>query len=99
MIAPGSTTPDPAFYSRPSLTWSLTRSSTVRRLAELDDREGVVREEVKTLVLGWTYRYELHHLLELAGFELVAEDSDDAGSPPIYGNEIIVVARRRDGRP
>jgi hypothetical protein len=78
MTAPGSTTPDPAFYSQPSLTWSLTRSSTVRR---------------------WTYRYELHHLLELAGFELVAEYSDRAGSPPICGNEIIVFARRRDGRP
>ncbi len=68
------------------------------RFAELDDREGTVREEIEALVLRWTYRPELHHLLELAGFEVVAEYSDYAGSPPAYGNEIIVVARRRAGR-
>jgi SAM-dependent methyltransferase len=68
------------------------------QFTELDDRDGILREEVETLVLRWTYRYEIHHLLELAGFELVAEYSDYAGSPPAYGNEIIVVARRRDRR-
>jgi SAM-dependent methyltransferase len=69
------------------------------RFTELDDRGVTVREEVETIVLRWTYRYELHHLLELAGFEVVAEHSDYAGSSPVYGNEIIVVARRRDRRP
>jgi SAM-dependent methyltransferase len=68
------------------------------RFAELDDREGTIREEVETLVLRWTYRCELHHLLELAGFEVAAEYSDYAGSPPAYGHEIVVVARRRVSR-
>ena len=40
----------------------------------------------------------LEGLIELAGFEVVAEYSDYAGSPPANGNEIIVVARRRAGR-
>ncbi len=64
------------------------------RFREIDDDGTIVREEHETLVLRWTYRHELHHLLELAGFEPVAESSDYAGSPPAYGNEIIVVARR-----
>jgi SAM-dependent methyltransferase len=68
------------------------------RFAELDERDGIVREEVETLVLRWTYRYELYHLLELAGFEVLAEYSDYAGSPPAYGNEIVLVARRREAR-
>ena len=41
-----------------------------------------------------TYRHELRHLLELSGFEPIAEYSDYAESPPAYGGEIVVVARR-----
>ena len=67
------------------------------RFREIDDDGSIVREESETLVLRWTYRHELHHLLELAGFEPIAEYSDYAGSPPAYGNEIIVVARRPGG--
>jgi SAM-dependent methyltransferase len=69
------------------------------RFAETDERGALVREEIETLILRWTYRHELHHLLELAGFEVVAEYSDYAGSAPAYGNEIIVVARRRGRQP
>jgi SAM-dependent methyltransferase len=64
------------------------------RFAELDDDGTVTREEVETLVLRWTYRYELRHLLELSGFEPVAEYSDYAERPPAYGGEIVLVARR-----
>ena len=54
----------------------------------------VLREEIEELVLRWTYRYELHHLLELSGFDVVDEYSDFLGSPPVYGRELVVVARR-----
>jgi len=67
----------------------------VWRLTERSPDGGIVRQENEELVLRWTYRYELHHLLELAGFELVAEYSDFAKSPSAYGRELIVVARAR----
>lgn len=67
------------------------------RFTELDDDDRVLREEVETLTLRWTFRHELHHLLELAGFEVIAESSDYAGSPPAYGHEIVVVAQRAGG--
>jgi SAM-dependent methyltransferase len=68
------------------------------RFTELDDDDRILREEVETLTLRWTFRHELHHLLELAGFEVAAETSDYAGSPPAYGREIIVVAQRDGDR-
>lgn len=64
------------------------------RFAELGDDDAPVREETETLVLRWTYRHELRHLLELSGFEPIAEYSDYEGSPPVYGGEIVIVARR-----
>jgi SAM-dependent methyltransferase len=64
------------------------------RFVEFDDGGDPVREEYETLALRWTFRSELEHLLARAGFELVAEMSDFAGSPPAYGKEIIVIARR-----
>jgi len=68
---------------------------TIRfRFTELDDEDAVVREEDEDLVLRWTYRYELWHLLELAGFERLAEYSDYDRSAPRYAGEIIAVARR-----
>jgi SAM-dependent methyltransferase len=68
---------------------------TIRmRFTESDDAGGVVRDEVEDLVMRWTYRFELWHLLERSGFERVAEYSDYAGSPPRYAGEIIAVARR-----
>jgi hypothetical protein len=74
------------------------RMSEGWRFTELDDDDRVLREEVETLTLRWTFRHELRHLLELAGLEVTAETSDYAGSPPAYGREIIVVAGRGGGR-
>lgn len=67
------------------------------RLTERGADGSVVAEEAEKLELRWTYRYELHHLLELAGFDLVAEYSDFDSSPPVYASELVVVARRRGG--
>jgi SAM-dependent methyltransferase len=74
------------------------RVTMLFRFTEREDDGRVVREEVEQLELRWTYRQELWHLLGLAGFERVAEYSDYAGSPPVYGGEIIAVARRPVGR-
>ena len=46
------------------------------RFAELDHDGQVLREELENLALRWTYRYEMAHLLELCGFEPLAEYSD-----------------------
>ena len=43
--------------------------------------------------LRWTYRWELHHLLNLCGLAVDVEYSDFATSAPAYGKELIVVAR------
>ena len=65
------------------------------RLTERTEAGAVLREEVEELVIRWTYRYELHHLLELSGFEDVTEYSDFTRSPPTYGRELVVLARPR----
>lgn len=54
----------------------------------------VVRREIEELVLRWSYRYEMRHLLELCGFTIEGEYSDFTGAPPAYGREQIWVARR-----
>lgn len=69
------------------------------RFAEVDVDGRIVREEFEELTLRWTYRHEMRHLLELGGFEPIAEYSDYAGSPPAYGREQIWVARRPAVRP
>lgn len=46
-----------------------------------------------TLSLRWTYRFEMRHLLELAGFEPVACYGDFRKGPPKYGAEQIWVSR------
>jgi hypothetical protein len=56
--------------------------------------EGVVREETEVLRMRWTYRNEMRYLLELAGFEVLAEYSDYHKSPPAYGKEQVWVARK-----
>jgi SAM-dependent methyltransferase len=62
-------------------------------------RDGtIVREEDEELSLRWTYRAEMGHLLELEGFEVVAEYSDYSGAGPAYGGEQIWVARRPAAR-
>jgi SAM-dependent methyltransferase len=64
------------------------------RFTETDSDGRVVRQEEEILRLRWTYRYEMRHLLELAGFEVEAEFSDFQGSPPAYGREQVWLARK-----
>ncbi len=66
------------------------------RFTETDPGGTVVLVEDEDLRLRWTYRHELHYLLALSGFTVEAEYSDFAGSPPAYGKELIVVARREE---
>jgi SAM-dependent methyltransferase len=65
-------------------TWRFTEVGT----------DGVVRQEEEVLKLRWTYRYEMRHLLELCGFEVLAEYSDYKKAPPAYGKELLFVARK-----
>jgi SAM-dependent methyltransferase len=77
----------------------VTQQFTQRwRFAEEGPDGSSIREEFEDLTLRWTYRYEMRHLLELGGFEQIAEYSDYAGSPPAYGREQIWVARRPAAR-
>jgi SAM-dependent methyltransferase len=63
------------------------------RYTELGEGDAVLTEATRQMALRWTYRWELHHLLEACGFTVEAEYSDFAGSPPAYGHELIVVAQ------
>ena len=63
------------------------------RYAEIGSDGAVLREETREMVLRWTYRWELRHLLELCSFEVEAEYSDFERSPPTYGKELVVVGR------
>lgn len=60
---------------------------------ELDELGHPGRSEIEQLTLRWTFRWEMAHLLALAGFEVVAEYSDYDRSPPAYAAEQIWVAR------
>jgi SAM-dependent methyltransferase len=53
----------------------------------------VAEEEALELSVRWTFRWEMRHLLRLAGFAVEAEFSDFAGAPPAYGKEQIWVAQ------
>ncbi|MBI4616576.1 MAG: class I SAM-dependent methyltransferase [Planctomycetes bacterium] len=64
------------------------------RFEEIDLDRRQVRVEEEKLVLRWTYRWEARYLLELSGFEVLAEYSDFRHSPPAYGLEQVWVARR-----
>jgi ubiquinone/menaquinone biosynthesis C-methylase UbiE len=65
----------------------------VWRYREIGANGDVLAEDTREMSLRWTYRWELHHLLELCGFAVEAEYSDYLESPPAYGRELIVVAR------
>lgn len=67
------------------------------RFTETDPEGTVERVEDEDLRLRWTYRHELRYLLALSGFSVEAEYSDFAGTPPAYGKELVVVARREKG--
>jgi SAM-dependent methyltransferase len=71
------------------------RFTTVWRFAEEGPDGSLIREEFEELTMRWTYRYEMRHVLELSGFEIVSEFSDFAGSPPAYAGEQVWVARRQ----
>jgi SAM-dependent methyltransferase len=62
---------------------------------EVDAAGRVLRSIRETLSLRWTYRWEMRHLLELSGFEVVAELGDFRGSPPTYGREQVWVVRAK----
>ena len=54
----------------------------------------VAEEEILELAIRWTFRWEMRHLLRLAGFSIEAEFSDFLGSPPAYGKEQIWIAHK-----
>jgi ubiquinone/menaquinone biosynthesis C-methylase UbiE len=62
------------------------------RYTELGANDEVLAEATRQMTLRWTYRWELHHLLEVCGFKVEAEYSSFAGAAPVYGEEMIVVA-------
>jgi ubiquinone/menaquinone biosynthesis C-methylase UbiE len=65
----------------------------VWRYAEIGANGEVLAEDTREMALRWTYRWELHHLLELCDFAVEAEYSDYLESAPAYGRELILVAR------
>jgi ubiquinone/menaquinone biosynthesis C-methylase UbiE len=65
----------------------------VWRYTEVGAAGEMLAEDTREMALRWAYRWELHHLLNLCGFAVEAEYSDFAGSRPVYGKELIVVAR------
>jgi SAM-dependent methyltransferase len=67
----------------------------VWRYAETDLNGALLEEATREMVLRWTYRWELRHLLELCGYVVEVEYSDFHGAPPAYGKELVVVARRK----
>jgi SAM-dependent methyltransferase len=64
------------------------------RFSELDASGSTLRSEDEQLVLRWTYRFEMHHLLELAGFRSIVEYSDFHYSSAAYGREQVWVCER-----
>lgn len=64
------------------------------RFTEVDRAGAIVRQEEEVLRMRWTYRHEMRYLLEACGFEVLAEYSDYAKSPPAYGKEQVWVARK-----
>src|SRR4029077_6355548 len=63
------------------------------RYAEIGPNGEVLAADTREMALRWTYRWELHHLLNLCGLAVEAEYSDFFGSAPAYGKELILVAR------
>ena len=63
------------------------------RYAEIRPNGEVLAEDTCEMALRWTYRWELHRLLNLCGLAVEAEYSDFVGSAPAYGKELILVAR------
>jgi ubiquinone/menaquinone biosynthesis C-methylase UbiE len=77
----------------------LDRLTQVRRdlwrYTEMGAEGEILAQDTREMALRWTYRWELHHLLESRGFAVAAEYSDFVGSPPAYGAELIMLARAK----
>lgn len=65
------------------------------RIEELDGQGRVVASEETSWALRWCLRQEMAYLLELCGFDIVAQYSDFKGSPPAYGREQLWVVSAR----
>jgi SAM-dependent methyltransferase len=96
------TVPHPETHNRVSVVATDRENDVVRQVfdetwtfTELAADGRVVREEEEILRMRWTYRWEMRYLLELSGFEVLAEYSDYGKSPPDYGREMIFVARKK----
>ncbi len=71
----------------------VTQTFTVRWIHEEVDGDGaIIRQEEQILNMSWIYRREMRYLFELEGYEILAEYSDFAKSPPAYGKEQIWLA-------
>ncbi len=74
----------------------VTQTFTVRWIhEEVDDGGAIIRQEEQILNMSWIYRREMRYLFELEGYEILAEYSDFAKSPPAYGKEQIWLARKK----
>ena len=66
-----------------------------RIFEELDGSGKMVARSYSDLVLRYTFRYEMEHLLELTGFQIEDLYGDFQRRPFRYGGEQVWVARRR----
>ena len=66
-----------------------------RMFEELDGSGKMVARSYSDLVLRYTFRYEMEHLLELSGFQIEDLFGDFQRGPFHYGGEQVWVARRR----
>jgi SAM-dependent methyltransferase len=63
---------------------------------ELSDAGAVIQRVERNLRLRWVYRYEMEHLLALAGFDVEALSGWFDGAPfTDESNEMVWIARRR----
>lgn len=62
-------------------------------LTEFSDHGDIVVKERSVLQLRWIYRFEMRHLFEVAGFEVLSEHSDFTGSGPAYARAQIWTVR------
>lgn len=65
------------------------------RTTALDSSGDVIETIDESATLRWTYRWEMRHLVELAGLDVQVEYSDFHGSPPAYGREQVWVLGHR----
>lgn len=65
-----------------------------RFFEEVDDEGRVLSKTTTPLYLRYVHRFEMHHLLELCGFEVEALYGDFRRGPFRHGNEQVWVARK-----